>query len=258
MRKEKWREKLGSGVPSSRSKPRYQELADELRAEITKGVYPDPAQFPTENALCNRFGVSRFTVREALRALQTEGLIQRKRGSGTVIKPASERGGALHQPMSNVGEILQYARDTTYRFAPMGAIELPAKLAVHIGDVGGGRWHHFQGLRTRNGDDLPIALTDAYVHPDLAEAAAQIGDSEDTLFRQLERLADLKIANITQDIQAVPASAAVSAALQIPRRTPCLRILRSYIDTSGRLFEMSASYHPGDRFAYTMHIDADK
>jgi GntR family transcriptional regulator len=258
MRKEKWREKLVSGVRSSRGKPRYQELADELRAEILRGEYPDPSQFPTENALCTRYGVSRFTVREALRALQNEGLIQRKRGSGTVIKPASERGGALHQPMSNVGEILQYARDSTYRFEPMGVIDLPAKLAVHVGDATSGRWHHFQGLRTRHGDDTPIALTDAYVHPELANAARQIEPSEDTLFRQLERLAGLKIAHITQDIQAVPASASVGLALQIPRRSPCLRILRCYTDTKGRLFEISASYHPGDRFAYTMHIETDK
>lgn len=247
-----------SAVRTGRGKPRYQELADELRAEILHGTYPDPSQFPTENALCTRYGVSRFTVREALRALQNEGLIQRKRGSGTVIKPASERGGALHQPMSNVGEILQYARDTTYRFKAMGPIELPAKLAVHVGDTSSGGWYHFQGLRSRDGDDLPMAVTDAYVHPDLAAAAIQIEPSEDTLFRQLERLADLKIAHITQDIQAVPASARVSAALEIPRRSPCLRILRCFTDNTGRLFEISASYHPGDRFAYTVHIDAEK
>jgi GntR family transcriptional regulator len=89
--------------------PRYKELADELRREILRGDYA-PDRFPTENALCKRYGVSRFTVREALRALQAEGLIARKRGSGTVIQPAVARGGALHQPLSNVGEILQYAR----------------------------------------------------------------------------------------------------------------------------------------------------
>jgi GntR family transcriptional regulator len=249
---------LASGSRNGRSKPRYQELADELRAEILRGSYPDPAQFPTESVLCSRYGVSRFTVREALRALQNEGFIQRKRGSGTVIKPASERSGALHQPMSNVGEILQYARDSTYRFAPMGIIDLPAKLAVHIGEVNPGRWHHFQGLRTRHGSETPIALTDAYVHPELADAARQIEPSEDTLFRQLERLAGLKISHITQDIQAVPASTNVATALQIPRRSPCLRILRCYTDSTGRLFEISASYHPGDRFAYTMHIETDK
>jgi DNA-binding GntR family transcriptional regulator len=60
---------------------------------------------------------------------------------------------------------------------------------------------------------------------------------------------------VTQDIQAVPASASVAGALKIARRSPCLRILRCYYDTDGRLFEISTSVHPGNRFAYAMHMD---
>ncbi|WP_232307643.1 MULTISPECIES: GntR family transcriptional regulator [Sphingobium] len=242
---------------SRSKKPRYQELAEDLRAGILRGDYPDPAQFPTESVLCARYGVSRFTVREALRSLQTEGLIQRKRGSGTVIKPASARGGALHQPLSNVGEILQYARDSEILFTPMGATLLPKKFAVHIGEPVNGRWHHFRGLRTRHGQAGPIALTDAYIHPDLESAAREIQPNEDTIFRQLERLSGVKVASVTQDIQAVPASGPVAIELGVPRRSPCLRILRCYFDATGRLIEISASHHPGDRFAYTMHIDVE-
>lgn len=238
-------------------KPRYQELAEDLRAGILRGDYPDPAHFPTESVLCSRYGVSRFTVREALRSLQTEGLIQRKRGSGTVIQPASARGGALHQPLSNVGEILQYARDTKYLFTAQGTTLLPKKLAAHIAEPVGGRWYHFRGLRTRQGAAEPIALTDAYIHPDLGDVAREIRPNEDTIFRQLERLSGVKIARVTQDIQAVPASGPVAAELGVPRRSPCLRIMRCYLDATGRILEISASHHPGDRFAYTMHIEVD-
>lgn len=223
-----------------------------------RGDYPDPANFPTESVLCARYGVSRFTVREALRALQNEGLIQRRRGSGTVIQPASARGGALHQPLSNVGEILQYARDTKYLFTALGTTPLPKKLAVHIAEPAGGHWHHFRGLRTSPGQAEPIALTDAYIHPDLEDVAREIKPNEDTIFRQIERLAGVKIARVTQDIQAVAASGTVAAELHIPRRSPCLRILRCYLDAKERILEISASYHPGDRFAYSMHIEVDR
>ncbi len=242
----------------TRKKPRYQVLAEYLRTEILRGDYLDANDFPTESALCARYGVSRFTVREALRALQNEGLIQRRRGSGTIIQPASARGGALHQPLSNVGEILQYARDTKYLFQPMGTAALPKKLAVHIGRAVEGRWHHFRGLRTRPGQTEPIALTDAYIHPDLSAAARNVKPNEDTIFRQLERLANISITRVTQDIQAVAASGPVAAELQIPRRSPCLLILRCYFDADDRIVEISASYHPGDRFAYAMHIEVDK
>jgi GntR family transcriptional regulator len=238
-------------------KPLYQELADDLRAAILRGDFPQGDQFPTESALCDRYGVSRFTVREALRALQNEGLIQRRRGSGTVIQPAAARGGALHQPLSNVGEILQYAHDTRITFDACGQTALPKKLADQLGQAVGGRWSHFRGLRTKVGQKEPIAVTDAYVHPDLRAAAALIDVAEPTIFRQLETLSKTRIARVTQDIQAVPASKPVAAALMIARRSPCLRILRCYIDGSGRIIELSASHHPGDRFAYNMHIEVE-
>ncbi|OYY90953.1 MAG: GntR family transcriptional regulator [Sphingomonas sp. 28-66-16] len=239
-------------------KPRYLELADDLRAQIGRGDFPGADQFPTESVLCARYGVSRFTVREALRTLQTEGLIQRKRGSGTVIQPAAARGGALHQPLSNVGEILQYARDTRVTFERFGTVALPRTLADQIDHPASGNWPRFRGLRLGRDADRPIAFTEAYIHPDLADAADAIDASEPTLFRQIERLSGAKIAQVTQDIQAVAATAEIAKALGVPRRSPCLRILRCYVDTGGRVIEISASHHPGDRFAYSMHIEVER
>jgi GntR family transcriptional regulator len=237
-------------------KPRYRELADELRGEILRGAF-EPATFPTEADLCKRFSVSRFTVREALRSLQADGLIARKRGSGTVIQPAAARGGALHQPLSNVGEILQYARDTSASFSNIGEGPLPKAIAEQLGLVAGGRWTRFHGLRTGSGSTQPIAATDAYVHESLADAAAMVTPNEETIFRQLERLAGVKVAQVTQDIQAVAASTEIAKALGLSKRAPCLRILRCYRDAGGKILEISASHHPGDRFAYSMHIEVE-
>ena len=241
--------------PESR-KPRYQQLADDLRAAIVRGDFP-PDGFPTEHELCARYSVSRFTVREALRALQSEGLIARKRGSGTIVQPATARGGALHQPLSNVGELLQYARDTRIDFTRMPDAVVPRKIAEQLPQPPDGRWTHFRGCRVSQSEGAPIALTDAFIHPDLKQVADRVDISGATIFRQLEQLAGLRIATVTQDIQAVPATAEIAHELKIARRSPCLRILRCYIDSTGRLFEISASHHPGDRFAYAMHIDVD-
>ena len=220
------------------------------------GEFPDG--FPTENALCTRFGVSRFTVREALRTLSAEGLIERKRGSGTVIQPPAARGGALHQPLSNVGEILQYARDSRFAFERLPESGLPRGIAEQLGMVAGGRWFRFRGLREPADGGDPIALTDAYLHRDFADIVDRIEPNEgETIFRQVEQLAGVRVARVTQDIQACPASADIATMLGVQRRSPCLRILRCYIDAKGRVFEISASHHPGDRFAYAMHIEVE-
>jgi len=243
-------------VATTKRKPRYLELADQLRADIARGEFPDG--FPTENALCGRFDVSRFTVREALRALQGEGLIERKRGSGTVVHPPAARGGALHQPLSNVGELLQYARGSHVEYTRLPECGLPRALAEQLGMVAGGRWFRFRGLRAPADGGDAIALTEAFLHHSLGGIVESIDHSAtEPIFRQVERLAEIKVSRVTQDIQACPATSEIADALGIPRRAPCLRILRCYFDADGRVFEISASHHPGDRFAYAMHIEVE-
>jgi DNA-binding FadR family transcriptional regulator len=60
--------------------PAYQLLADELRADITSGRLQPGERLPPEPALCIRSGVSRSTVREALRLLASQHLIVTTRG----------------------------------------------------------------------------------------------------------------------------------------------------------------------------------
>ncbi len=247
---------MNAAASSAKAKsPRYLELADELREAIIAGRFTDGAQFPTETALCERFAVSRFTVREALRRLEAEGLIARRRGSGTVVQPAAARGGALHQPLSNVGELLQYAKGSkvTYEERPCG--ELPRMLAEQLAMDSAGHWRCFRGLRRLASDALPIALTQVFFPERLDSAIDALDLAEGTLFTQLERLAGVVIGRVTQDIQALPASRETATALEIEEAAPVLRILRCYLDREGRLFELSVSHHPGDRFAYSMHID---
>ena len=60
--------------------PAYRLLADDLRAQITSGRLVPGDRLPTEPQLCQRSGVSRSTVREALRLLASQHLIVTTRG----------------------------------------------------------------------------------------------------------------------------------------------------------------------------------
>ncbi len=237
--------------------PRYLQLAGELREAVLADKFGADNPFPTETELCRHYEVSRFTVREALRRLQNEGLIARKRGSGTVVQPAAARGGALHQPLSNVGEILQYARDTSIAYAASGIGSLPEKLAEQIGHDTSGNWTSFYGVRKHEGRRRPIAVTQAYFHESLAEAVKLLDLSRGSLFAQIEKIAGLAVGKVTQDIQAVAADQRTARDLLIEQGDPVLRILRCYWSPKGDIFEISASLHPGDRFAYSMHIDVE-
>ena len=242
-----------------RDLPRYLQLASELREAILSGEYAGAVPFPTEGALCERYDVSRFTVREALKRLQAEGLIARKRGSGTVVQPASARGGALHQPLSNVGELLQYAQGSAVIYERIDIRPLPPGIAEQITADTSGDWTMFSGVRRQGFGEKPIAATDVYFASLLGDAvdALDVNASSQPLFSQLERITGLNVATVTQDIQAIAATEALADALEIDEGVPVLCILRCYFDGKGRVFEISVSHHPGDRFAYAMHIDVD-
>jgi len=64
----------------------YQELVRELTAELNTGAYPVGARLPAERELAQKYNVSRPTVREAIIALEVQGLVEVKIGSGAYVR----------------------------------------------------------------------------------------------------------------------------------------------------------------------------
>lgn len=87
----------------ARVRPAYRQVADELRSQIMRGALPPGSRLPAEAELTRMFGVSRPTVREALRALTSQHLIETRRGvqGGSFVsapdpaKVVEDVGGAL-------------------------------------------------------------------------------------------------------------------------------------------------------------------
>ncbi|MER0479081.1 FadR/GntR family transcriptional regulator [Streptomyces sp. Edi2] len=81
--------------------PRRSALADQviaqLRAQITSGEWPVGSRIPTEPALVEQLGVARNTVREAVRALAHNGLLDIRQGSGTYVVATSELAGVMNR-----------------------------------------------------------------------------------------------------------------------------------------------------------------
>lgn len=89
--------------------PKYQRIADRLRAQLTGENRIRATKLPTEKELCAYYGVSRQTVRQALHVLEAEGLIERRQGSGSYAT-------GLHPDASNnqIAILLPTDRDYTY------------------------------------------------------------------------------------------------------------------------------------------------
>lgn len=65
---------------------KYQTVVDWIENKIGSGDFDYGVKLPSENQLCGQFGVSRNTVRKALEALEKNGVIERKQGSGSFVK----------------------------------------------------------------------------------------------------------------------------------------------------------------------------
>lgn len=88
--------------------PRREPLADQviaqLRTQITSGEWPVGSRIPTEVELVEQLGVARNTVREAVRALAHNGLLDIRQGSGTYVLATSELAGVMHRRFADADQ----------------------------------------------------------------------------------------------------------------------------------------------------------
>lgn len=83
--------------------PLWAQITDDLRARTAKGEFDQ--HFPTEEDLSRSYGVSRQTVREAIRRLEADGLVVRERGRGTSVTPI-----LLEQPINAIYSLASTVR----------------------------------------------------------------------------------------------------------------------------------------------------
>ena len=89
--------------------PLYLQVVRALKDEIVSGVYPVGSQLPTEEELCERFSVSRYTVREALRRLREDSLVSSRQGAGHHRRAATP--GRFLRPRGDVDQRPRRLRD---------------------------------------------------------------------------------------------------------------------------------------------------
>lgn len=92
--------------------PKYQLLQEWLKERIISGEYRENGQIPTEAELAEQFQYSRQTIRQAIRALENEGLVRRIRGRGTfVCRYQNERIAARTPGAGRIGVLTTYLDD---------------------------------------------------------------------------------------------------------------------------------------------------
>jgi DNA-binding LacI/PurR family transcriptional regulator len=94
------------------SSSKHRTISRQLATEIIAGKYRQTGRLPSEAQFVKRFGVSRPTIGRALKDLQEQGLIDRRRGSGTYIRAEKDRLHDAHSAIPQLGMIVPSLRHT--------------------------------------------------------------------------------------------------------------------------------------------------
>jgi DNA-binding GntR family transcriptional regulator len=227
------------------------EAAASIRAAIAGGRWPVGSQLPSEPQLATDLGVSRATLREGLRLLVSERLLDRRPGVGTFVArvpPTTLDRGidelfSLHQSIEQLGhrpstglcEIsLDYARDVARSELKLAPDEAVCRIR-----------------RIRLADQRPVILCHDYF-PTRLLTSAQLGDTSKlaqeigvagSLYLWLERRLGASIDSAMAHIESVNATPDQAAALDLPPGTALLRLRQTHFTKDGQPVLYSDSLH---------------
>jgi GntR family transcriptional regulator len=242
-----------SGRALAEPAARYLRIAGNLRRAIADGRYPVGAQLPTEHELCRQLGVSRFTVREAIRVLAAAGLVRRKPRAGTVVAALPDDTRYRHS-IGSLRDLMQYAQTTDFQYVYVGRVELSRTQARLLSTRAGQEWIYAMALRREVGGGKPLALTRLYLNPALKGIERALRGARSPVYSIIEREFGLRIDRVEQVISGIVLDEDDATNLGVEPGSPGLSIRRSYFDEAGRLLEFADNVHPASRFAYRIEL----
>lgn len=232
--------------------PAHTRIRSDLLADIESGALQASARLPGESELAVKYGVTRMTVRQAMTSLVNDGLVVRRRGVGTfVARDAAQRRNmsrltGFTEDMQSEGRSVR-TRVLTQQIEPVTGAE-----AAALGVRDGGFVTFVE--RVRSIDDGPVILQRSWVpikccpnlwHDELVEGS---------LYATLRTRYAIELRRADQRFAAVSATRELANLLEVPLRTPLLRVERLTFDPANEPVEFARSWtRPG--FEIGTHIE---
>ncbi|MGE5114657.1 MAG: GntR family transcriptional regulator [Acidobacteriaceae bacterium] len=218
-----------------------QYLLDQIRSEELK---PGDA-VPSEQVISARFGVSRMTVRQALKSLADLGVIYSQRGKGTFV--------AGNKLEKSFRQVLSFTEEMAARGSKPSSkvlrfvVEEADQAAANALQISPGE-KLISLRRLRLADSVPMGIEWSRIPLSLCPDLMQRFQPNSSLYQLLSRHYGIKVAVTDEVAEAAVANAEEAHLLQIPKRAPVLLFSRiSYVE-SGRTVEYVTSVYRGDRY----------
>ena len=205
---------------------RYLQVARTLRKEIVDGVYPVGSQLPTEHELCERFAVSRYTVREALRRLRDDNLVASRPRAGTLVVPRPNTNSYAQDVMS-INDLLAFAAGARFAIESTAMIAIDTELSSRTGLPTGTEWLAVSGYRRGEQDSTPICRTEYFINRTFAAVGRLLPRHTGPIFPLIEDLFGVSVVEVHQEISAVLITPDLADGLGIAVGSAALQLQRS-------------------------------
>ena len=221
----------------------YSKVEEAIATEIAQGEYRPGDQLPTEDALLQRFQVSRITVRRAIQNLVSRGLLEIRRGLGTfVLSPQIEA--ELTKLTGFVEDMNAAGRKATARVVSQDVVASSARVAERLQLARGTKVMRIK--RVRLADGTPISFDETYLPLRLGKQIVRNDLRLQPIFTLLEEEYGVPLVEADYELEAVIATKVVADALQVRVGSPIFQIERTSITIGGQPVDYEVLSYRGD------------
>ena len=207
-----------------KNEPAYVRVYRELKSEIQKGTYPANSFLPKESELEIIYGVSRTTVRKAIKLLSDERIIEVRQGCGTRV--CSQKAKQDYNKVTSVTESLRKKGYTvTTGSMLIDTVEAEGEVAEGLELLPGTQIARVQRLQLADGD--PVTLMENYIPYSLVPGIEAYENKFVALYQFLEEMYGITIDSTRDRIYAVSASFMEAQVLNIRPRDALLVVQRT-------------------------------
>ncbi|MGJ7530577.1 GntR family transcriptional regulator [Variovorax sp. GB1P17] len=233
--------------------PLYMQVLETLRRNILDGVFEVGGTLPTEAELSTTFGVSRHTIREALRQLRADGLVTSRQGSGSTVASSASPEAFVHE-VDAISDLIQYAASMTFRVDGTEVVEAEGELAASLQTPPGTKWLRIEGVRHATLDEHLVCATTVYVPMEYATVNRLVGRTTTAIYELIEGLFGVRIVEVEQTVRARTIPQAFAAALEVDPDSTVIEVVRIYRLQSGKIAEVAVNLYRPERFKLSMKL----
>lgn len=230
--------------------PKYLQVREMLVRRIEREMSVG-SQLPTETRLSSEFGVSRETIREALKGLEEDGMITRQRGQGTFVSklpPALTE----HRLTGMSEDFSDLKFNTEAKVLEKGPIVAPPAVEQMLRPAPTEMIYRIARLRHYEG--TPFAHHEAFMSLELGVQIAKLDLSHTSVLRELRGTLGLEVWEDYQRIEAQVADTGLAEMLDIAVGAPLLYIVRHFLDEAGHSVVLFRSHYRADRYYYSLKL----